>query len=167
MRSRCSETNGAEDSVGFRSRFGRRWKGLVTLAEARPTGFEPVTFGFRRPEREFGGARLGSGFDSIPGLEFVWLRLDSVLSVVLLLPSSRSEVHAYTLLLYVENSGRGRRNLAAPVDTGLRLDATCGGDQLVCGLRAPGSPGIGMCGPGGFKYGSHDLPDQRGAGAPS
>jgi hypothetical protein len=33
---------------------------------------------------EFGRARLGSGFGSVPGLEFFWLRLDSVLSVDLI-----------------------------------------------------------------------------------
>jgi hypothetical protein len=42
---------------------------------------------FRRPRREFGGARLGSGFGSVSGFEFVWVRLDSVPSVALLLPS--------------------------------------------------------------------------------
>jgi hypothetical protein len=45
---------------------------------------------FRRPREDFGGARLNSGFGSIPGLEFVRVRLDSVPSVALLLPSNRT-----------------------------------------------------------------------------
>jgi hypothetical protein len=51
-----------------------------------------VTFGFVDRVGEFGGARLGSGFGSIPGLEFVWVRLDPVPSVALLLPSLASRV---------------------------------------------------------------------------
>ena len=31
-------------------------------------------------------------------------------------------------------------------------------DQLVCGAWAPGSSGVGMHGPGGVEYRSHDLP---------
>jgi hypothetical protein len=51
--------------------------------------FRTCDLRFRRPRRQFGGARLGSRFGPIPGLEFVWVRLDSVPSVALLLPTPK------------------------------------------------------------------------------
>ena len=62
-----------------------------------------LTFGF--VDRAGCSVELVWAQDAAPyqRLEFVWLRLDSVPSVALSLPSSRSEVHAYTLLLCMES----------------------------------------------------------------
>jgi hypothetical protein len=59
---------------------------LADLQPNAPDRIRTCDLRFRRPRRQFGGARLGSGFGSMPGLEFVWARLDPVPSVALLLP---------------------------------------------------------------------------------
>jgi hypothetical protein len=59
----------------------------IGLNDRIPLDFGPLHM------REFGGARLGSGFGSVPRLEFVWVRLHPVPSVALLLPISASLTH--------------------------------------------------------------------------
>ena len=89
-RSTCPTTH-SEIAANSRSRRSERPQNRRLsrsgVPGSAPARIQPFDLRFRRPRREFGGAPLGSGFDCIWGLTLVWVRLDSVPSVALLLPS--------------------------------------------------------------------------------
>jgi hypothetical protein len=78
-------------SSEYRCQTGPPGRKTFAWAEKKsaPDRIRTCDLRFRRPCRVFALARLSSGFGSTPGLEFVWVRLVSVPSVALLLPSWR------------------------------------------------------------------------------
>jgi hypothetical protein len=92
MRSDGERCPGAGEGPGRRAvTAGDREKATASGASlSAPDWTRTSDLRFRRPRREFGGARLSSGFGSVAGVEFAWVRLDSVPSVALLLPSLAS-----------------------------------------------------------------------------